>query len=82
VKKYADNLLLVFDSVAGRLSKLESSTQRLEHLFGEVKDVVAATHVDADGKFRSLESHILEVSVSRLSVVSFLFTANWKSTCI
>lgn len=67
MKKYADNLLRVLEGMTGRLSQLESSTQRLEHLFEEIKNVVADTQGEADGKFRSLESHILEVSVSYVS---------------
>ncbi|KAL2624071.1 hypothetical protein R1flu_008316 [Riccia fluitans] len=61
MKKYADNLLRVLEGLTGRLSQLESSTQRLEHLFGEVRKAVGISHDETDGKLRSLENHVLEV---------------------
>ncbi|CAM6098057.1 unnamed protein product [Calypogeia fissa] len=61
MKKYADNLLRVLEGMTGRLSQLEASTQRLEHLFEKIKNMVADSQAESDGKYRSLESHILEV---------------------
>ncbi|KAG6542120.1 hypothetical protein Mapa_016472 [Marchantia paleacea] len=61
MKKYADNLLRVLEGMTGRLSQLESSTQRLEHLYGEIRNAVVNNHGEIDGKLRSLENHILEV---------------------
>ncbi|BBN11542.1 protein MpFLOE [Marchantia polymorpha subsp. ruderalis] len=61
MKKYADNLLRVLEGMSGRLSQLESSTQRLEELYGEIRNDVVNNHGEVDGKLRSLENHILEV---------------------
>ncbi len=62
MKKYADNLLHVLEGMSGRLSQLEFNSQRIEHTVGKLKVESADHHGAADGKLRSLENMIREVS--------------------
>lgn len=61
MKKYADNLLRVLESMSGRLSQLESSAYTLNHSMEDLKLSLANNHGKFDSNVRSLSNHLTEV---------------------
>jgi hypothetical protein len=64
MKKYADNLLHVLEGISGRLTHLESTTQRLEHMVTEFKGGADENSGATDGKLRALGNMLSEVQRS------------------
>lgn len=61
MKKYADNLLRVLEVMSGRLSKLETTAQGLEHAIEGLKFAEGENHGQTSGRIVRLEQLIKEV---------------------
>lgn len=71
MKKHGDNLVNSLEGICGRLTKLEHKTHHLESSVRELKISVGNSHGETDGRMRSLENILREVTCHSFNVLWF-----------
>lgn len=61
MKKYMDSMMIVMESVTGRIGQLESSTRRLEQMLTDFRGAAEKNQGAAGGKLLLIETMLSEV---------------------